>query len=189
MVDKGAAAEAIVAFLRALGHEPTGELAGTGERVAQAWADELLDGYGVDPSEILRDGSGDAGRGDHGPVILRDLAVTTMCPHHLLPAHGTATVAYIPHRRLAGLGTIAKVVDAYAHRLALQEQVGESIVRVLRHELEPHAALCILSMTHGCLVGRGERKTSAIVETMAIEGEYRHRTDLLTAIRAISRRP
>ena len=101
----------------------------------------------------------------------------------------TATVAYIPHRRLAGLGTIAKVVDAYAHRLALQEQIGEAIVRTLRHELEPHAALCILSMTHGCLVGRGERKTGAVVETMAIEGEYRHKTDLLTAIRAITRRP
>lgn len=189
MIDKRRAADAIEAFLRALGHEPVGELAGTGERVAEAWADELLDGYHVDPSEILRDGSVDAGRGDHGPVILRDMAVTTVCPHHLLPAHGTATVAYIPHRRLAGLGTIAKVVDAYAHRLALQEQIGEAIVRTMRHELEPHAALCILSMTHGCLVGRGERKTGAVVETMAIEGEYRHKTDLLTAIRAITRRP
>lgn len=188
MVDKQAAAEAIDAFLRALGHEPAGELAGTGARVAEAWAEELLDGYSVDPGEILREGSVDAGRGEHGPVIVRDLAVTTVCPHHLLPAHGLATVAYVPNRRLAGIGTVARVVDALAHRLALQEQIGESIVRILRHELEPHAALCILSMTHGCLVGRGERKTGSVVETMAIEGEYRHRQELLTSLRAITRR-
>jgi GTP cyclohydrolase I len=189
MIDRRAAAEAIEAFLRALGHEPIGELAGTGERVAEAWADDLLDGYRMDPGEILRDGSADAGRGEHGAVILRDLSVTTMCPHHLLPAHGTATVAYVPNRRLAGLGTIAKLVDALAHRLTLQEQIGEAVVRAMRHELEPHAVLCILSMTHGCLVGRGERKAGATVETMAIEGEYRYRQELLTTLRAITRRP
>ena len=189
MIDKRKAAEAIEAFLRALGHELTGELAGTGERVADAWADELLDGYRSDPLEILRDGSTDAGRGEHGPVVVRDLAVTTICPHHLLPAHGTATVAYVPNRRLAGLGTLAKVVDALAHRLALQEHVGEQIVKAIRHELEPHAALCILTMTHSCLVGRGERKAGAVVETMAIEGEYRYRQELLTSLRAMSRRP
>ena len=80
-------------------------------------------------------------------------------------------------------------MDAFAHRLALQEQIGESVVKVLRHELEPHAALCILSMTHGCLVGRGERKANAVVETMAIEGEYRYRQELLTSLRAMARRP
>jgi GTP cyclohydrolase I len=189
MIDKRAAAEAIEAFLRALGHEPTGELTGTGERVADAWADDLLDGYRTNPIELLRDGSADAGRGEHGPVILRDLSVTTVCPHHLLPAHGTATVAYVPNRRLAGLGTIARVVDAYAHRLTLQEHVGESIVKAIRHELEPHAALCILSLTHGCLVGRGERKAGAVIETMAIEGEYRYRQELLSSLRAMARRP
>jgi GTP cyclohydrolase I len=189
MVDKRAAAEAIDAFLRALGHEPVGELAGTAARVSAVWADELLDGYAVDPAEILRDGAMDAGRGEHGPVIVRDLAVTTVCPHHLLPAHGTATVAYVPNRRFAGIGTIAKVVDALAHRLALQEQIGEAIVRALRNELEPHAACCILVLTHGCLIGRGERKTGSVVETMAIEGEYRHRQELLTTLRAITRRP
>jgi GTP cyclohydrolase IA len=189
MIDKRAAAAAIEAFLRALGHEATGELARTPELVASAWADDLLDGYGVEPAEILRDGSTDAGRGEHGPVVVRDLAVTTVCPHHLMPAHGTATVAYVPNRRLAGLGTIARVVDAYAHRLALQEQIGEAIVRTIRHELEPHAALCILTLTHGCLVGRGERKSGAVVETMAVEGEYRYRQELLTSLRAMARRP
>ncbi|MFO0592275.1 MAG: GTP cyclohydrolase I [Polyangiaceae bacterium] len=187
-MDKIAAAEAIEAFLRALGQDPSGELTGTAQRVADAWIDELLDGYRVNPSDVLRDGAADAGRGDHGPVIVRDLAVTTVCPHHLLPAHGTATVAYIPNRRLVGLGTLAKVVDAYAHRLTLQEHIGESVVKVIRHELEPHAALCILSLTHGCLVGRGERKAGAVVETMAIEGEYRYRQELLMSLRAMARR-
>src|SRR3954468_24759782 len=115
MVDRKAAARAIEDFLRALGHEPEGELEGTGQRVADAWADDLLEGESIDAAAVLRDGamewgaesgsSHSARRGgeEHavgaaspGLVLIRDLSVTTMCPHHLLPAYGTALVAYLP---------------------------------------------------------------------------------------------
>jgi GTP cyclohydrolase I len=172
MIDRSAAARAIEDFLRALGHAPEGELAGTGERVADAWADDLLDGEAIDAAVLLREGSLAMDAEGSGLVLVRDLAVTTMCPHHLLPAHGTATVAYLPGARVVGIGTIAHVVDVLAHRLTLQERIGDDMVALLVHELGARGALCRLALTHSCLIARGERKTGSIVETIAVAGTF-----------------
>src|SRR5580692_5333066 len=134
MVDRRAAARAIEDFLRALGHEPEGDLEGTGERVADAWADDLLEGESIDAAAVLREGSIEGYAGG-GLVVVRDLAVTTMCPHHLLPAHGTGLVAYLPGERIAGIGTLAHVVDALSRRLTLQERIGARVVSLLEDEL------------------------------------------------------
>src|SRR4029078_8125346 len=99
-------------FVRALWQEIEGDLRVTAERVADAWADDLLEGEAIDAAAVLREGSIPIDAGDAGLVVVLDLAVTTMCPHHLLPAHGTAFVAYVPGDRVAGTGTIAHVVDA-----------------------------------------------------------------------------
>ena len=169
MVDREAAARAIEDFLRALGHEPVGELGGTGERVADAWADDLLEGEPIDAAAILREGSIHSAA-DPGVVVVRDLSVTTMCPHHLLPAHGTALVAYLPGDRIAGIGTLAHVVDALSRRLTLQETIGAEVVRLLVGELGARGAVCRLALTHSCLIARGERKFGAVVETTAVAG-------------------
>src|SRR6185295_18949558 len=129
MVDRRAAARAIEDFLRALGHEPEGDLEGTGERVADAWADDLLEGESIDAAAVLREGSIEMSGA--GLVVVRDLAVTTMCPHHLLPAQGTALVAYLPGDRVAGIGTIAHVVDALSRRLTLQERISADVAALL----------------------------------------------------------
>jgi len=172
MIDREAAARAIEDFLRALGHEPTGELAGTGKRVADAWANDLLEGESIDAAALLREGALDLDAAGSGLVLVRDLAVTTMCPHHLLPAHGTATVAYLPGARVAGFGKIAHVVDILAHRLTLQERIGDNVVALLVHELGARGALCRLALSHSCLIARGRRKTTAIVETIAVAGSF-----------------
>jgi GTP cyclohydrolase IA len=173
MVDRRAAARAIEDFLRALGHEPEGDLQGTGERVADAWADDLLEGESIDAGAVLREGAIEM-PGSSGLVVLRDLAVTTMCPHHLLPALGTALVAYQPEDRVAGIGTLALVVDALSRRLTLQERIGADVVELLTGELGARGALCRLVLTHSCLVARGERKTGALVETIAVAGTFAH---------------
>lgn len=175
-MDRSAAARAINDFLRAIGHEPAGELSGTGERVAEAWQNDLLSGYRVDPAAVLREGSIElsaSGPAESGLVALRDLSVMTMCPHHLLPAFGTCTVAYLPQQRVAGLGTIAQVVDAYSRRLALQEQIGSAIADLLVHELQAKGALCKMSLTHTCLALRGEKKEGAVIETLNLAGSFR----------------
>ncbi len=174
MVDRRAAARAIDDFLRALGHEIEGDLEGTGERVADAWADDLLEGEAIDAAAVLREGSIAAGGGGSGLVVVRDLAITTMCPHHLLPAHGTGLVAYLPGRRVAGIGTVAHVLDALSRRLTLQERIGAGVVDLLTRELGARGALCRLTLTHACLVARGERKAGALVETIAVSGTFAH---------------
>lgn len=171
-MDRQAAARAIDDFLRALGHEPVGDLAGTGERVADAWADDLLEGEPIDAAAVLREGSIALADSDGGLVVIRDIAVTTMCPHHLLPAHGDALVAYLPGDRLAGIGTIAHVVDVLSRRLTLQERIGARVVELLATELGARGALCRVSLTHTCLVARGERKANAVVETVATSGTF-----------------
>src|SRR5690606_21007090 len=92
--DAKAAAAAIDAFLHAIGADPGAdpELSNTAESVARAFADDLCSGYDVDPVRLLQDEAIDAGRSTTEVVILRDLAVTTTCPHHLMPATGRATV-------------------------------------------------------------------------------------------------
>jgi GTP cyclohydrolase I len=168
-MDREAAARAIEAFLRALGRDPEREpeLAGTGERVATAFADELLAGYGVDIDALL---SHNVLAGTSELVIVRDLPLATTCPHHLIPSTGVATVAFAPDEHLVGVGTIARLVDAFARRLALQEQVGERVVAALQKHLAPRWAACRIVLSHGCMTVRGERSHGARVETLALAG-------------------
>jgi GTP cyclohydrolase IA len=165
--DRQAAASAIDAFLRAIGRDPKleTELAGTGARVAEAFIDELCEGYGVDVAKLL---AGNVIEGESGLVVVRDIAVTTTCPHHLMQATGVATVAFAPERRVVGLGAIARLVDAYARRLALQERIGEDVVSALITHVAPRWAGCRLLMSHGCMTARGERKHGSRVESVAL---------------------
>ena len=133
MVDRRAAARAIEDFLRALGHEPTGDLADTGQRVADAWADDLLRGYAVDAASVLRAGAIDVAEGQRGLVLIRDLAITTVCPHHLLPAHGTGTVAYLPEARLAGIGN--SLTEIYGRAEAERSSTNAAAERLARARL------------------------------------------------------
>ena len=150
------------------------------------WYDERERGLGrrflravcasVDAAALLREGALAIDAKGTGLVLVRDLAVTTMCPHHLLPAHGTATVAYLPGARVAGIGTLAHVVDVLAHRLTLQERIGDEVVALIVSELGARGALCRLALTHSCLIARGERKTGSIVETLAVAGSFAEAT-------------
>lgn len=170
--NRKAASEAIEAFLRALGFEPTGELAGTGDRVAEAFANDLLSGYASDPDAILAAGSIDLGPPPHPLVAIRRIGVSIVCPHHLMPAHGFGTVAFLPDRRTAGLGTIAQAVQAHTRRLVLQEHVGREIAATVVRALGARGALCQLRLQHTCLVARGEREGAAVVETISLDGSF-----------------
>src|SRR5690348_3777280 len=144
-MDREAAARAIDDFLRALGRDPEREpeLSGTGARVAAAYADELAIGYAVDVDALLAQ---NVFPGTSELVVVRDIPVTTTCPHHLMPAMGLATVAFAPEEHLVGVGTVARVVDAFARRFALQEQIGERTVAALQKHLAPRWAGCRLSL-------------------------------------------
>jgi GTP cyclohydrolase IA len=168
-MDREAAARAIDAFLKALGRDPEHEpeLVGTGARVAAAYADELLAGYAVDVDEVL---SQNVFAGQSQLVVVRDLPVTTTCPHHLLTSTGVATVAFMADEHLVGVGAVGRLVDAFARRLALQEEIGERVVAALQKHVAPRWAGCRILLSHACMTARGERAHGARVETVALAG-------------------
>ena len=171
--DLALAARALDEFLHALGQDAVAnpELVGTGQRVAEAFAGEFLAGHGVDltalvtPHLLAAPPSSSRAR-----VLLRDLPLTTMCPHHLLPAEGTADVAYEPGPFLVGLGAIAVLVETAARRLVLQETLGADVVSVLAAALAPRWVVVRIRLAHACMRVRGERAHGSRVDTVSSHG-------------------
>lgn len=167
--DLGRAARAIDEFLEAIGAPITdAELRGTGARVAEAYAEDLLCGYAMDPRAILADAT--TSQAD-GLVVLRGVPTTTMCPHHLLPATGVVSVGYWPGGRVVGLGALATLVECFSRRLALQEDVGESIASALVTHLGARGAGAIVDLTPTCVTVRGGKHHGARAVTAAFAGD------------------
>ncbi len=171
-VDRAAAARAISAFLGALGYDPESPvLRETPERVAEAFTEELLCGERVDLAALLQAGSEPVSGEQSGMVVVRDIPITAMCPHHLLPAVGHATVAYVPGSRLLGLGTIARLANACGRRLALQEAIAEAIVQALMDHAGARGAFCRMELLHTCLSARDAAKPDTRLVTLAHRGQ------------------
>jgi GTP cyclohydrolase I len=162
--------QAIRQFVDAVGERFAGDdLERTPERVAQAWTDDLLSGYAVDPDAELTFTAAPDGC---GPVVVRHIDFTSVCVHHLLPFFGYAHVAYLPGARLAGLSKIGRVVDAHARRMQTQERLTAAIVATLDRVLGPRAALAVLDAQHTCMTRRGVRKERSRMTTLATAGTW-----------------
>ena len=105
-------------------------------------------------------------------VALTGLSVTSVCPHHLLPSHGTADVVYLPGTRVAGFGAISRALRALTRRLTLQEEAGQAMADVLVDALGAKGALCRMRLVHSCLVARGAREVGAAVQTLSLAGTF-----------------
>lgn len=172
-VDLQAAAQAIEAFLRALGHAPdqNPELRDTGRLVAKAFHEELLAGHRVNPAELLRETMPATGT---DMIVVRDIAVTCVCPHHLLPASGVVHLGYVPGDRIVGLGALARLARAFASRLILQETLCEQIAESLVQHLGARGAACIADLKQACVTARGACAAQASVVTAATSGVLRN---------------
>lgn len=166
--DPKAMAAAIRAFLGASGLDPKdAELKDTPSRVAQAWMEDYLDGYAVDPAKVL---------GKPHPTDSREMVVLgsidfhSMCPHHLIPYRGLAHVAYVPRDGVVGFGRIVQLVDAFAHRLILQEQIAEEVTATLMTSLGAAGAGCVLDAEQGCVTMRGPKRRGTRAVTRAFKG-------------------
>jgi GTP cyclohydrolase I len=161
---------AVRLFLEAVGERFEGDdLEATPERVARAWAEELLGGYRADPDSEL--GWTPAGR-DRSMVVARNLRFVSVCVHHLLPFVGTAEIAYLPSERLAGLSKLARVVDGWSRRLQVQERLTGQILGTIERVLEPRGAVVLLDAEHTCMTLRGVRKEGSRLVTVAAAGLY-----------------
>ncbi len=172
-VDRARAERAVREFLLAFGRDVDAdpELRGTPARVVEAYERELLSGYDVDVRALLSEGEAVTKNQISGVIALSGIALSTICPHHLLLSNGTASVVYRPGARLFGLGTLAALVNAFARRLSLQESIGESVVQALVEHGGARAAYCEICLVHGCLVARGSRQAGAELTTTARRGD------------------
>jgi GTP cyclohydrolase IA len=167
---RGAAADAVARFLDAVlpaDERQAPDLAATPARVAEAWLDDLLDGYAQDPAAVLRDAMPARGK---DLVAVTGIDFHSMCPHHLLPSRGVAHVGYVPGAKVVGFGQIARLVDCFAHRLVLEEDLARQVAEALMVHLGARGAACVLDAEQTCLTVRGERRARARAHAQCFVG-------------------
>jgi GTP cyclohydrolase I len=166
------AEEAIRTLLKWAGDDPSREgLRDTPARVARAWED-WFSGYNVDPEEyLLRTFEEVAGYDDM--VVLRDIRFESHCEHHLAPIIGRAHVGYLPTKRVVGISKLARVVEAFARRLQVQEKMNAQIARCIQRVLEPKGVAVVIQAEHQCMTTRGVHKPGVVMVTSTMLGDFR----------------
>jgi GTP cyclohydrolase I len=157
-------------ILEAIGENPSREgLRDTPDRVARMYG-ELFEGLRIDPKTYL-----DVGFevGHDEMVILKDIPFYSVCEHHFMPFHGTAAVGYIPDGRVVGLSKIARMVDAYARRPQIQENLTGQIADALMEALQPDGVAVVIEAEHLCMTQRGIKKPGSRMVTSATRGIFR----------------
>ncbi|KVZ78698.1 GTP cyclohydrolase [Burkholderia ubonensis] len=161
---------AVESMLAASGIEISSTHTGkTAQRVRELWQKRLLDGYDTDPAEALGAGFEDARR---DMVLIRNISIHGMCPHHLLPFRGVAHVAYLPNGRLHGFGRIARMIDAISHRYTYQEWITNEIANALVAFGEARGAACLIDAEQLCLLMGENRRGDERVVTQCYTGEF-----------------
>lgn len=163
-------AENYKSILTLIGEDPEREgLLKTPERVAKA-IQFLTHGYHLDPKEILT--SAKFKEDYQQMVLVKDIELYSMCEHHMIPFYGKAHVAYIPNGYITGLSKIARVVDAYARRLQVQERLTVQIRDCIQETLHPLGVAVVIEASHMCMQMRGVSKQNSVTTTSAFTGAF-----------------
>ena len=182
-VDKGRIEKAVREILEAIGEDPDRDgLVRTPARMADMYA-EIFSGLHSDPSEHLTV----TFEADHDEMVMvRDIAVTSLCEHHLVPFSGRAHVAYIPgdDGRITGLSKIARLVDGFAKRPQVQERLTTQIADALVEVLKPDGVFVVIEAEHMCMSMRGVKKPGSLTITSAVRGLFK--TNAATRAEAMS---
>jgi GTP cyclohydrolase I len=166
------AEEAVRTLIRWAGDDPKREgLLATPGRVTDAY-EEWFAGYEQDPVELLSRTFGEVGEYDD-LVVLRDIRMESVCEHHMAPIHGVAHIAYLPSKRVVGISKLARVVDAYARRLQIQERLTADIAHALQQALNPRGVAVVIEAAHGCMSSRGVHKHGSRLVTKTLLGACR----------------
>lgn len=180
------AEEAIRTILLWVGEDPNREgLRGTPGRVARAYED-WCSGYKEDPVEFLRRTFEEVDGYDE-MIVLRDIRFESHCEHHMAPIIGRAHVGYLPDRKVVGISKLARVVEAFARRLQVQESMTAQIAHCIQDVLKPKGVGVIVEGEHQCMTTRGVRKQGVSMITSQLLGQFRSdprtRAEFLSIIR------
>ena len=131
----------------------------------------LTQGYRQSVEEIVNDAIFDS---DASEIILvKDIELYSMCEHHLLPFIGRAHVAYIPNGKVIGLSKVARIVDVFARRLQIQENLTTQIAESLMDCLEPNGVAVVVEAKHLCMMMRGVEKQNSVMKTSCLLGSFK----------------
>ncbi len=157
-------------MLELLGENPDRNgLIKTPDRVYRAWK-FMTEGYEKDPKRVLNDALFETD--NNQMVLIKDIEFYSMCEHHLLPIIGRVHVAYIPDGKVVGLSKIPRMVDIFARRLQIQEQLTEQIAEAINDVISPKGVGVVIQARHMCMEMRGVQKTHSNTTTSALRGLF-----------------
>ncbi|HHB94518.1 MAG TPA: GTP cyclohydrolase I FolE [Campylobacterales bacterium] len=171
MMDNKEFEQTITKVLEHIGEDPTREgLIKTPSRVAKA-LQFLTEGYHQDPKEILNQALFTSSNDEM--VVVRDIEFYSMCEHHMLPIIGRAHVAYIPDGKVVGLSKIPRIVNVFARRLQIQEQMTEQIADAISQTIKPKGVAVVVHARHMCMEMRGVQKINSTTVSSALRGLFK----------------
>jgi len=161
---------AVRTILNYIGEDPTREgLVDTPKRMRKAF-EFMCEGYGQDPKAILNQALFTSDNKEM--VVVRDIEFYSMCEHHILPIIGRCSVAYIPNGKVLGLSKIPRLVNVFARRLQIQEQLTEQIATAIEETIHPVGVAVLVEARHMCMEMRGVEKIQSSTLTSALRGEF-----------------
>jgi GTP cyclohydrolase I len=164
--------EAIRTLIRWSGDDPTREgLVDTPARVARAWR-EYCSGYLDDPKQHLSRVFDEVGGYDE-LVLLKDIPFQSHCEHHMAPIIGKAHIAYLPRDHVVGISKLARVLNAFARRLQVQERLTAEVADCIWDGLKPHGVAVVIEASHACMTARGVRTPGVGMVTSRMMGVFR----------------
>ena len=163
--------EAVKAMMRHVGENPEREgLLDTPKRVKKAY-EFIFGGYKQDAKEILESALFTSSNDEM--VLIKDIEFYSTCEHHLLPIIGRAHVAYIPNGKVVGLSKIPRVVDVFARRMQIQEQLTEQIADAIMETIDPKGVAVVIQARHMCMEMRGVEKINSTTTSSALRGLFK----------------
>lgn len=172
VVTREQAEEAVRTLIRWAGDDPKREgLLDTPRRVVKSYS-EFFSGYDVEPQNILSRTFKEVDGYDE-IVVLRDIEFESHCEHHMVPFTGKVHIAYMPESRVVGISKLARLVDAYAKRLQIQEKMTAQIANALNDTLQPKGVAVVIEAVHQCMTSRGVHKRNSVMQTSHMLGRFR----------------
>ena len=166
------AEEAVRTLLRWAGDDPAREgLRDTPRRVAKAYR-QWFAGYAQDPAEFLQRTFEEVAGYDE-IIVLRQIPFESHCEHHLAAIVGHVHIGYLPRHRVVGISKLARVVDAFAKRLQVQEKLTAQIAQCIQDTLQPLGVGVVVDASHACMTTRGVHKHGVSMVTSTLLGSFR----------------